>query len=148
MIGEGQKLHACIQMAKALGIQENVIFTGKIALEKVPDYINASDICLALFDRKYAPFKKLGYYYSPIKIHEDKACGKPVIASDYPLLREIIKDGVNGFVVDETKINELAVAMKKLMQNPQMMQKMGKKNREEVEKIYNWDYFNRKILES
>lgn len=146
MVGGGQKLQACMRLAKTLGVQENVIFPGKVALEKVPEYINASDICLALFDRQYPPFRKLGYYYSPIKIHEYKACGKPVIASDYPLVREIIKDGVNGFLVDETKISELAAAMKKLMQAPQLMQKMGRKNREEVEKIYNWDHFNEKIV--
>ena len=148
MIGHGQQYNLSIRLAERLGVLGNVIFVGKISMEQVPKYINAADVCFALFDRRYPPFKKLGYYYSPIKIHEYKACAKAIIASRYPQIKELVKQNVNGLLVDETKVDEVTKAVKILLRNPKLAQKMGKKNREEVEKIYNWDYFNEKILEN
>lgn len=69
MIGHGQQYNNSIRLAEKLGVSENIIFIGKIPMEQVPEYINAADICFALFDRRYPPFRKIGYFYSPIKIH-------------------------------------------------------------------------------
>ncbi|MBS3064671.1 MAG: glycosyltransferase, partial [DPANN group archaeon] len=114
---------------------------------KVPSIIGTATICLALFDSKnYLPFQKFGYFYSPIKVHEYKACGKPVIASDIGNLKELVKNNVNGFLVNESDIDEISSAIIKLLKNKKLRAKMGGTNRKEVLETYNWDYVNKQIL--
>ena len=52
------------------------IFTGAVNQEKVVDYINVADICIAPFVKERKA--------SPIKIFEYMACGKMVISSKIP----------------------------------------------------------------
>ncbi|MDP1694707.1 MAG: glycosyltransferase [Candidatus Woesearchaeota archaeon] len=147
MVGKGEQVNSLMSLTKRLRLTKSVFFVGKIPLKEVPKYINASDICFALFDRNYLPFQLFGYYYSPIKLHEYKSCGKTVIASDYPQLRELVKNDFNGYTVCETDIPELQKTIRSLLQRPQLLKKMGAYNRREVLRKYTWDKFNLTILE-
>ena len=147
MVGAGERLASLIELTKRSRLTKSVFFTGKIPLHEVPCYINSSDICFALFDRNYRPFQLFGYYYSPIKLHEYKSCGKAVIASDYPQLRELVKNGINGYTVDETNISALQHSIQYLLQRPSLLKKISSYNRREVLQRYTWDHFNRTILD-
>ena len=146
MVGEGKQQLACMRLVKDLKLEKNVHFVGKVDFEDVPLVVNTADVCLALFDRMYPPFRKLDYYYSTIKIHEYKACGKPVIASSMGVLKQLVKKN-QGLLVNEQKVGEVAKAMLILMKNKKLREKMGKNAREDVVKHYTWDFMNRKILE-
>jgi len=146
-VGEGEKLNDCIKLANELNLGLNVKFFGRIFQENVPSIIGTATICLALFDSKnYLPFRKFGYFYSPIKVHEYKACGKPIIASDIGNLKTLVKNGINGILVDESNINEISSAIIKLLKNKKLRAKIGETNRKEVLESYNWDYVNKQIL--
>jgi glycosyltransferase involved in cell wall biosynthesis len=145
--GAGKEtLDKCEQLTKELRLETNIIFFGKVSQEDVPNIINKSIICLALFDKNYLPFREFDYYYSPIKVHEYKACGKPIIASDMGTLKDLVKNNVNGLLVDESNIDEISSAIIKLLKNKKLRDKMGAINRKEVLEKYNWDYVNKQIL--
>ncbi len=146
MIGDGQRYKNCNKLVEGYNLKNNIILTGKIKFNEVPKYINASDICLALFDREYPPFKKFSYYYSPIKTNEYKACGKAIIASDFGNLKILIKPKINGLLVNEHNINEIANAIELLVNNNKLRYKIGKNNRKEVLEEFNWDIINSKLL--
>ncbi len=146
MIGDGEKASSCRSLVKRLGIEGNVLFLGKVDHDKLPDYINAADACLALFDRKYPPFAQTQFFYSPIKVHEYKACGKPVVASNLGNLKTLVRDGINGFLVDEGNVREIERAISKLIKNKELSTKIGLENRRDVLKHYSWDKINERIL--
>jgi glycosyltransferase involved in cell wall biosynthesis len=56
----------------------------------------------------------------PLKIVESMASGTPVIASDLPVVREIIDDGVNGILTVPDSPRSLAHAIERLMDDPSM----------------------------
>ena len=142
-----EMLNICKQLSNELNLEHNVNFVGRISQEKVPLIIGTATICLALFDSKnYLPFRKFSYFYSPIKVHEYKACGKPVIASDSGNLKTLVKNGINGILVDEGNIDEISSAIIKLLRNKKLRAKIGETNRKEVLEKYNWDYVNKQIL--
>ncbi|MEK6923579.1 MAG: glycosyltransferase family 4 protein [Nanoarchaeota archaeon] len=145
-VGEGEKLDACKKLVAELNLGQNVRFTNKIPQEQVPAIIKTATICLAVFDRNYLPFQKFDYYYSPIKVHEYKACGKPIIASNIGNLKELVKNNVNGLLVDESNINEISSAIIKLLRSKKLRDKIGSTNRKEVLETYNWGYVNTQIL--
>ena len=141
-----ETLDKCEQLTKELRLETNIIFSGKVSQEDVPNIISKATICLALFDKNYLPFREFDYYYSPIKVHEYKACGKPTIASDMGTLKDLVKNNENGLLVDESNIGEISSAIIKLLKNKKLRAKMGAINRQEVLEKYNWDYVNKQIL--
>ena len=73
--------------------------------------------------------------------------GLPVIASRIGGLREIIDDGVTGFLFDPGNCDDLANKIKILWENPQLCRKMGQAAREKVLREYSEDqYYDRLLL--
>ena len=56
---------------------------------------------------------------------ESMAAGKPVIGSDIGAIKELITKGA-GILIGSGNVNELRTAIKKLIQNPKLREKMGK----------------------
>lgn len=146
MVGDGQQRQACMNLVRELGLERNIHFIGALPFTQVPSYINTADICLALFDRNYPPFKKLDYYYSTIKIHEYKACQKPIIASNIGLLKELVVHHKHGLLVNEQNISSVSQAISTLIAKRQLRLAMGKRARKDVMTAYTWDIINTKIL--
>jgi glycosyltransferase involved in cell wall biosynthesis len=112
LAGEGGEKKELEEFVKANGIKR-VFFIGGVKYEELAKYINASDACLALFDRTYLTIQKYDYFYSPIKVFDAMGCGKPIIASDIGNLKEIIKENRNGFLVNEQSVEEIREAIRK-----------------------------------
>lgn len=69
---------------------------------------------------------------SSLSLKEQMAAGKPVIASDYGGLTEIVTDGAEGFAVPAGTVEPLAQAIGKLLSNPLLCEKMGRAGRARV----------------
>ena len=83
----------------------------------------------------------------PVKMFEYMAAGLPVIASDFPLWREIVEGAGCGLLVDPRKPEEIARAMEWILDNPEEAQAMGRRGREAVESTYNWEPEGAKLRE-
>jgi glycosyltransferase involved in cell wall biosynthesis len=70
---------------------------------------------------------------TPKVLIEAAASGRPIVASDVPGCREVVKHGENGLLVPVKNAAELAKAVLVLLKNPALRQKMGKKGRAMVE---------------
>jgi glycosyltransferase involved in cell wall biosynthesis len=72
----------------------------------------------------------------PKVLIEAAACGRPIVTTDTPGCHEITQDGKNGFLVPPYHHEALIDALEKLIDNPDLRQKMGKKGREIAEKDF------------
>ena len=61
---------------------------------------------------------------------EAAACGRPIVTCDVPGCREIVRDGDNGLLVPPRDVASLAVALKRLLQDTALRQRMGQRGRE------------------
>lgn len=75
----------------------------------------------------------------PNKLFEYMSAGLPVIASNFPLWREIIEGGQCGICVDPRNALSIADAMVWIIQNPGEAEKMGQRGKALVSEQYNWD---------
>ncbi len=148
LLGTGGQFEQIKKLVKSFALENNVLLLGKVPHTEMFKYINSADICLALFDRNYAPFKKYDYFYSPIKVHEYKSCAKPIIASRIGNLKTLVVDGVNGLLVDEQKPSDIAAVLLKLLSNKQLFKNIAENNRKDVLQNYDWDIINAKILKA
>jgi len=82
----------------------------------------------------------------PIKMFEYMAAGIPVVASDFPLWREIVEGHNCGLCVDPTEPVAIAKAINSLLGDDEMAATMGENGRKAVEKIFNWGNEEKKLV--
>ena len=66
----------------------------------------------------------------PKSVIEAEAIGRPVVTTDSVGCRDTVVDGKNGFMIPIKDSDALAMALKKLIDNPDLRQTMGKNARE------------------
>ena len=68
----------------------------------------------------------------PKVLLEAAACGLPIVTTDAPGCREIVRDGDNGFLVPLRDAQALALALRRLIENAALRTEMGQRAREIV----------------
>ena len=76
---------------------------------------------------------------------EAMACGLPVICSDAVGAKEVVRDGVDGFVVPSRDVNSLSEKLLYFYQNPKRAKEMGTAAFERVSKFFSWRNYNERI---
>jgi glycosyltransferase involved in cell wall biosynthesis len=66
----------------------------------------------------------------PVSLIEAAACGKAIIATDVPGCRDIVRHGVNGFLVPPKDAGALADAIATLLKNEGLRDKLGRSGRD------------------
>lgn len=74
----------------------------------------------------------------PTKMFEYLAAGLPVIASDFPLWREIVRDGDCGIVVDPTSPGAVAAAVSRYATDPELVARHSRNGRRLAVEKLNW----------
>jgi glycosyltransferase involved in cell wall biosynthesis len=65
----------------------------------------------------------------PRSLIEAAAAGLPIVTTDVPGCREVVEDGVNGFLVPARSSSKLADALRKLINDPALAAEMGSAGR-------------------
>jgi glycosyltransferase involved in cell wall biosynthesis len=83
----------------------------------------------------------------PNKLFDYMLVGLPVIASNFPLYREVVEPSHCGLIVDPSRPEEIARAMEYLIEHPQEARQMGENGRRAVREQYNWEKESEKLLQ-
>lgn len=134
IVGDGVMKDELIKLSRELGVEDMFIFTGVVAYDRVPIYINASDVCTAPFI--FARNAKIGL--SPLKLYEYMACGKPVVASNISGVSEALEASRGGLPVLPENPDALSEAVLKLLENQDLRSKLGSKGLSYVTENYSW----------
>lgn len=81
------------------------------------------------------------------KFFEYMAAGLPVIASDFPVWRELISGTGAGICVDPADPDALVAAVRSLHADPARARAMGEAGRRAVRERFNWDGEARRLVE-
>jgi glycosyltransferase involved in cell wall biosynthesis len=111
----------------------DILHAGKVAHEKVPDYIIAADACAYVLK---APHPQFGF--SPLKVYEYMACARPVIAAaDLDEIRRFVNEEGVG-VATELAVDAYASAMTALLRDPDRGRRMGERGRALALSRFTW----------
>ena len=121
---------------------KKVKFCGWINPEKIPALLKSADIGMVCL------YPRANYVTSlPVKMFEYMSAGIPVVASNFPLWKDIVEGAGCGLLVDPLDPKSIADAIQWMLDHPQEAQKMGEKGRTAVQKYYNWDREGNKLIE-
>jgi glycosyltransferase involved in cell wall biosynthesis len=95
IVGDGELRSTYEQTARRLNVRAT--FHGQVAHERVPEFIAASDLCVA-------PYQPNKFYagkitFSTLKIPEYMACARPVASVPHGHILRLIDDQMNGFLL-------------------------------------------------
>lgn len=85
---------------------------------------------------------------TPRTVLEAMSMGRAIITTDAPGCRETVIDNENGFLVPVKSIQPLVAAMTKLIENPELIKKMGQRSREIAEEKYDVNKVNDSMLKA
>jgi glycosyltransferase involved in cell wall biosynthesis len=139
IVGSGDLLPVYKKLASDLGIANKVIFTGFIPNEELARHYNLADIFVLPSIDKSEAFG--------LVLLEAASSGKPVIASNLPGVRSVVKEGENGLLFQPKNEGDLASRISYLLSNEELRKKMGEAGRKMVEESYSWERIGKKLEE-
>lgn len=76
---------------------------------------------------------------------EAASCGRPIVTTDVPGCREVVKDGINGYLVPPKNADKLKEALLKLIESEEKRSEMGKASRNFAEQQFSNQIINNGI---
>lgn len=116
IIGGGDEYNNLNNLIKKLNLESNIEITGMLDKEQVEENMLNSDLYVMTSLTECFPMVLL----------EASSCGLPLIAFDVPVgPRAIIKNGVNGYLINDRNIEEMASKIIELLENRSELKKIG-----------------------
>lgn len=129
VVGDGDRRQALEREAGDLGVDGATSFLG--IRHDTPELIGACDVGVLS--------SSFGVETSPVTLLEFMSAGKPVVSTDVGAVREIVVEGVNGFVVPEDDDEALAAALLRVIEDEALAAKMGDAGRAHVTERFSLD---------
>ena len=130
LVGDGPMMDTWRQKVNQQGLEGAFLFSGHVPYKKVPEYIGVMDICLA-------PHRKDTNQASPVKIFDYMACGRPIVASDIEVIREIVGESKCALLVTPERPDHLSLAITALIEDNSLLSEMSTRARQHA--VNNFD---------
>jgi len=119
---------------------EKVEYLGWKDPHDIPELLIRADVGIICFLPEPNYIKAM-----PIKLFEYMATSLPVIASNFPLWKEIVEGNKCGICVDPLDLEDIADTIKYFLKHPEERKKMGNNGRCAVLQKYNWEKESEKL---
>ncbi len=121
--GSGPELVSLRRLAINLDVQDAVRIIDRLSREEMINLYNMADLVLCTSRNDLLPFALI----------ESSACGRPCVTTDVGAVRDIVIDGLTGFVVRGRPIDELCQATLSLLENGELRSRFGMESRKRME---------------
>ncbi len=139
-VGSGALLREVVMLAREKGVIDKFVFTGNVPYEEVPFFLAAADVAVAPYDpSKHPVTKRFGFFYTPIKLFEYMAAGKPIVATETGNIGKVLRDGWDGLLAKPGDPKALAEAIIQLIDNKDLAHRLGVNARVSAVTKYSWD---------
>lgn len=138
ILGEGPLRDRLVSKAEALDVADAVEFHGRVSQSQVKEHLQSAQAFV---------HPSLSESFSPVRL-EAMATGCPIVATNIVGAQEMIRDGVEGFVVPTDSANALADAIKRILSDDHLAEKMSRSARARTEEKYGWEKIGKSYLET
>ena len=143
MVGSGPRESALCDLARALAIEDRILWCGQQPRERVHDYIQACDFVAAPFTLS-ARNRAMGV--SALKLGEYMASGRAVVSTACPGLEFIDRESI-GLLARPDDPDDIAKKILYLAGHPEDCAAMGLRARALAEGPYSWDAVVKRIID-
>ena len=141
--GRSRQRKMLAKQIRKLGIEEHVIVQPAVPHHEIPALIASADICVAplgLNDRNVTQGA------CPIKLLEYMAAGRPMLASNMPIVRELIREDVDALLFSPNDPDDLARQTLVLLNDPELSRRLAEFASERARTKFTWHESQKKLL--
>jgi len=135
--GDGDDRARLLTKAASLGVTAHVTFTGFLSTDALASLYNRAAV-FAMPSRG----EGFGLVYLEAMAH-----GLPCIGSTHDAAREVIDDGVSGFLVDQADGGILADRITQLLADESLRRRLGGAGRRRVEERFGYRQFSHRLID-
>jgi glycosyltransferase involved in cell wall biosynthesis len=132
VIGEGPERATLEALVQGEGLAPATRFVGAVPHERVPAYLGALDVAVAPYARAE------DFYFSPLKLFEYMAAGRPVVAAAIGEIGHCVRPGETGFLYPPGDARALAEALRACLKDAGGAALLGQAGREHVRAFHTW----------
>ncbi len=137
LVGEGERRASLERMVVEEGLTRHVRFLGWMEREKLLECYRQADIFVTATTWEGMPNTVL----------EAMACGLPVVGTRASGLQELVREGVNGYLVEINEVAAMADRLADVIGNGHERRRMGKESRKIAEQEFAWEYIAEQYVE-
>jgi phosphatidylinositol alpha-1,6-mannosyltransferase len=133
VVGSGGDFPNLQGLAQSLGVADRVRFLTQVPDDDLPGVYNCAEIYLGLSRQMEGNVEGFG-----ISLVEAGACGIPVIGGRSGGIPDAVREGETGLLVDSERPTAVCSAVRELLDDRVLAQRLGAAGRRAVETYYNW----------
>ena len=143
--GREEELTAAKKYAQDKGVEDRVIFTGRVKSKEMLELIATFQIGTALFQ----PLSPNHVARVPNKLFDYMALSVPMIVSDFPNMKNIVVSQSDcGVAVNPMDVKWISQAITHFHKHRDEAKEKGANGRRMFETVYSWDMQKKKLLDS
>jgi len=131
--GEPEQIKEMRAIVNSLNINNYVFFTGKRPAKEMPAFMAIADVLVS---------PRIIGTNTPLKIYSYLKSGKPIVATKLPTHTQVLDETVS--VLTDPNPDAFAEGVIRLLDNPRLMERIGKRAKELADTKYNYDSFLKK----
>jgi phosphatidylinositol alpha-1,6-mannosyltransferase len=135
LVGKIVKPYNPVELAEKLGVSEHFHFDGWSPIEKLPSYIQASDLCLFTPPANREEINRT----IATKIYQYMQLDKPVIVGQAKMMKEFVESHGIGYAIDETSTEDFAQTVLKYYRSKGLEDKRIQENCEQIKGNFLWE---------
>lgn len=141
VVGDGPERPRLEELATLEGLAGLATFVGPVPYEQIPAYLAAMDVAVA-------PYRDADdFYFSPLKLVEYLAAGRPVVAAAVGDIAHCVRPGETGFLYPPGDDRALAEALARLLDDRRMAARMALNGQDHVRAFHTWEQNARVVIE-
>jgi glycosyltransferase involved in cell wall biosynthesis len=126
-----------------LGLEGVVTVEPPIPHDDVPALIRSADICVAPLELGE---RNVTQGCCPLKILEYLACGRPVVATNLPVVRELVREDAEALLFAPGKSADFARQLARLLEDRELGSRIAEAGAARARREFGWDAAGRGLL--
>jgi glycosyltransferase involved in cell wall biosynthesis len=141
--GRSRQRKFLLKQIRKLDVEKCVTIQPAVPHHEVPSLISESDICIAplgLNDRNVTQGA------CPIKVLEYMASSRPLVASNMPIVRELVREDVDALLFSPNDSDDLARQVLMLLDDFELSKRLSDSATERVFSKFTWHEAQKKLI--
>ncbi len=141
--GRGRQRKALAKQIRKLGLEAHVSVEAAVPHHAVPALLAEADVCvapLALNDRNVTQG------CCPIKVIECLAVGRPLVAANLPVVRELAREDVDAAFFSPSEPDDLTRQLLRVLGDRALAERLAASGAERVRTSFTWHHAQKKLL--
>ncbi len=141
--GRGRQRKELIKHIRKQGLEDAVSIEAAVPHHEMPALLAQADVCIAPLTYND---RNVTQGCCPLKVIEYMACGRPIVASNLPVVRELARENIDALLFTPDDPADLARCTLAILDDPVLAQHLAQSAAERAHSTFSWHVAQKKLI--